>query len=100
MAGIPLKVQSVQTWGYINGEYVLNPTYKELATSDLDLVVAGTDKAVLMVESEVKRIKRRSNVGCSAFGHEEMQTAIAIYQSICCRSEFERISMASTCGEC
>ena len=78
MAGIPFKgpVGAARV-GYINGEYVLNPTYKELATSDLDLVVAGTDKAVLMVESEAKELSEDQMLGAVLFGHEEMQTAIA-----------------------
>ncbi|HNB19804.1 MAG TPA: polyribonucleotide nucleotidyltransferase [Agitococcus sp.] len=77
MAGIPFKgpVGAARV-GYINGEYVLNPTYKELATSDLDLVVAGTDKAVLMVESEAKELSEDQMLGAVLFGHEEMQTAI------------------------
>ena len=77
MAGIPFKgpVGAARV-GYINGEYVLNPTYKELANSDLDLVVAGTDKAVLMVESEAKELSEDQMLGAVLFGHEEMQTAI------------------------
>jgi len=77
MAGSPFKgpVGAARV-AYINGEYVLNPTYKELATSDLDLVVAGTDKAVLMVESEAKELSEDQMLGAVLFGHEEMQTAI------------------------
>ena len=50
--------------GYINGEYVLNPTFSQLADSDLELVVAGTDSAVLMVESEANIFVRRCHVRC------------------------------------
>ncbi|PTQ90996.1 polyribonucleotide nucleotidyltransferase [Agitococcus lubricus] len=77
MAGIPFKgpVGAARV-AYINGEYLLNPTYKELANSDLDLVVAGTDKAVLMVESEAKELSEDQMLGAVLYGHEEMQVAI------------------------
>jgi polyribonucleotide nucleotidyltransferase len=71
---------------YINGEYRVNPTYEQLAQSDLDLVVAGTDKAVLMVESEAKELSEDEMLGAVLFGHEEMQVAIASDQGICRRS--------------
>jgi polyribonucleotide nucleotidyltransferase len=61
---------------YINGEYKVNPTYEELATSELDLVVAGTEKAVLMVESEAKELSEDEMLGAVLFGHDEMQVAI------------------------
>src|SRR6218665_530329 len=61
---------------YINGEYIVNPTYEQLKTSDLDLVVAGTDKAVLMVESEAKELSEDEMLGAVLFGHDEMQVAI------------------------
>lgn len=77
IAGIPFNgpIAGARV-GYIEGEYVLNPTYKELATSDLDLVVAGTDKAVLMVESEAKELSEDQMLGAVLFGHDEMQVAI------------------------
>lgn len=62
--------------GYINGELVLNPTLTELATSQLDLVVAGTAHAVLMVESEAKELPESVMLNAVMFGHEQMQTAI------------------------
>ena len=61
---------------YINGEYKVNPTYEQLATSELDLVVAGTEKAVLMVESEAKELSEDEMLGAVLFGHDEMQVAI------------------------
>ncbi|MEX0899820.1 MAG: polyribonucleotide nucleotidyltransferase [Gammaproteobacteria bacterium] len=62
--------------GYANGEYLLNPTATELETSDLDLVVAGTEKAVLMVESQAKELSEDVMLGAVMFGHEQMQVAI------------------------
>lgn len=62
--------------GYINGVYVLNPTKAELAKSQLDLVVAGTSKAVLMVESEAKILPEDVMLGAVVYGHDQMQVAI------------------------
>jgi len=62
--------------GYINGEYALNPTKTELADSKLDLVVAGTADAVLMVESEADCLPEDVMLGAVTFGHEQMQAAI------------------------
>jgi polyribonucleotide nucleotidyltransferase len=62
--------------GYIDGEYLLNPTRSQLADSQLDLVVAGTDKAVLMVESEAKELPEETMLGAVLFGHEQTRTAI------------------------
>jgi polyribonucleotide nucleotidyltransferase len=61
---------------YVNGEYSVNPTYEELAASELDLVVAGTSAAVLMVESEAKELSEDEMLGAVLFGHDEMQVAI------------------------
>ena len=62
--------------GYHNGQYLLNPTRKELKTSQLDLVVAGTERAVLMVESEAEELPEDVMLGAVVFGHEQMQVAI------------------------
>jgi polyribonucleotide nucleotidyltransferase len=62
--------------GYANGEYILNPTKTELETSELDLVVAGTKKAVLMVESEAKELPEAVMLGGVVFGHDSLQAAI------------------------
>ncbi|TCK18591.1 polyribonucleotide nucleotidyltransferase [Thiogranum longum] len=62
--------------GYIDGEYVLNPTRSQLEDSRLDLVVAGTSKAVLMVESEAKELPEDVMLGSVVYGHEQMQAAI------------------------
>jgi len=68
--------------GYINGEYVLNPTTSQLAESKLDLVVAGTQSAVLMVESQAKQLPEDIMLGSVVFGHERMQTAIAAIREL------------------
>lgn len=62
--------------GYINGEYVLNPTIQQVKESDLDLVVAGTSEGVLMVESEAKELSEDVMLGAVAFGHEGFQPVI------------------------
>src|SRR5574344_823105 len=62
--------------GLINGEYVLNPNFEQMAQSDLDLVVAGTESAVLMVESEAKELSEDQMLGAVLYGHDEMQIAI------------------------
>jgi polyribonucleotide nucleotidyltransferase len=62
--------------GYIDGQYVLNPTTSQLAESKLDLVVAGTASAVLMVESEARELPEDVMLGSVVFGHEQMQAAI------------------------
>ncbi len=68
--------------GYVNGEYVLNPTKSQLAQSRLDLVVAGTEKAVLMVESEADILPEEVMLGSVVFGHEQMQAAIAAINAL------------------
>jgi polyribonucleotide nucleotidyltransferase len=62
--------------GYRDGEFLLNPTYADLEDSALDLTVAGTEHAVLMVESEAKLLPEEVMLGAVVFGHEHMQTAI------------------------
>ncbi|HNR92148.1 MAG TPA: polyribonucleotide nucleotidyltransferase [Dokdonella sp.] len=62
--------------GYANGQYILNPTATELKTSELELVVAGTSNAVLMVESEAKLLSEEVMLGAVMFGHQQMQTVI------------------------
>ncbi len=62
--------------GYKDGEYLLNPSKAAMETSDLDLVVAGTQKAVLMVESEARMLSEDVMLGAVMFGHEQMQAVI------------------------
>ena len=68
--------------GYVDGNYVLNPTASQLAESKLDLVVAGTETAVLMVESEAKELPEDVMLGSVIFGHEQMQAAIAAIREL------------------
>jgi len=62
--------------GYIDGQYVLNPSATQMDASKLDLVVAGTDAAVLMVESEAHELPEDVMLGAVVYGHEQMQAAI------------------------
>ena len=62
--------------GYVNGQYVLNPTLSQLKTSQLDLVVAGTQSAVLMVESEADILPEEVMLGAVVYGHDQMQAVI------------------------
>lgn len=68
--------------GYKDGQYLLNPTTTQLAQSELDLVVAGTESAVLMVESEAKELPEEVMLGAVLFGHQQMQTAIAAIKEL------------------
>ncbi len=68
--------------GYINNEYILNPSISELKQSQLDLVVAGTQQAVLMVESEAKELSEETMLGAIMFGHEQMQAVINVINEL------------------
>src|SRR3954470_3653166 len=69
--------------GYVNGEYVLNPGQTARKMSDLDLVVAGTEAAVLMVESEAQQLSEEVMLGAVVFGHEQAKVAInAIHELV------------------
>ncbi len=68
--------------GYRGGQYLLNPTAKDLADSQLNLVVAGTEHAVLMVESEAQSLAEDVMLGAVVFGHRQMQAAIGIIKSL------------------
>jgi len=61
---------------YIDGQYVLNPTISQLKNSQMDLVVAGTEAAVLMVESEAQELSEEIMLGAVVYGHEQMKTMI------------------------
>ncbi len=77
LAGTPFKGPiAAAKVGYKNGEYILNPTVTELKDSELELVVAGTANAVLMVESEAALLSEDVMLGAVTFGHREMQKVI------------------------
>jgi polyribonucleotide nucleotidyltransferase len=78
LAGVPFAgpIGAVRV-GYQDGQYILNPSATQLTTSELDLVVAGTKDAVLMVESEAKQLSEAVMLGAVLFGHEQMQAAIS-----------------------
>ena len=77
ISGIPFKgpIGACRV-GYINGEVVCNPKVSQMPESKLDLVVAGTERAVLMVESEADRLSEETMLGAVTFGHEQLQVAI------------------------
>nr|WP_315592160.1 polyribonucleotide nucleotidyltransferase [uncultured Cupriavidus sp.] len=69
--------------GYKDGQYLLNPTRAQIATSELDLIVAGTERAVLMVESEANQLSEDVMLGAVVYGHEQMQIAVnAIHELV------------------
>jgi polyribonucleotide nucleotidyltransferase len=77
VAGIPFNGPlGAARVGYIDGQYVLNPTTSQLATSQMDLVVAGTEQAVLMVESEANQLSEEIMLGAVVYGHDQMQDVI------------------------
>ncbi len=77
LAGVPFNgpVGAARV-GYKNGQYLINPSFKELEDSELDLVVAGTSTSVLMVESEAKQLSEEVMLGAVMFGHEQFQVVI------------------------
>jgi polyribonucleotide nucleotidyltransferase len=75
--------------GYVDGEYVLNPTASQLLESDLNLVVAGTKNAVLMVESEANCLSESVMLGSVVFGHEQMQHAIQAIEEFAAETQVE-----------
>lgn len=83
ISGIPFKgpIAGCRV-GYINGQYVCNPHVSQMADSKLDLVVAGTSRAVLMVESEADRLPEYVMLGAVSFGHQQMQVAIEAINSL------------------
>ena len=77
ISGIPFKgpIAGCRV-AYINGQYVCNPHISQMPESKLDLVVAGTERAVLMVESQADRLPEDVMLGAVSFGHQQMQVAI------------------------
>ena len=81
--------------GYIDGQYVLNPTKTELESSKLNLVVAGTEQAVLMVESEASELPEDVMLGAVVFGHEQMQAAIDAINELADEARQGRLGLGS-----
>jgi polyribonucleotide nucleotidyltransferase len=87
ISGIPFKGPiGAARVGYIGGQYKLNPSSKEMKTSDLDLVVAGTADAVLMVESEANMLSEAVMLGAVVYGHEQMQAAISAIKELAAKA--------------
>ncbi|HVJ59707.1 MAG TPA: polyribonucleotide nucleotidyltransferase [Burkholderiaceae bacterium] len=84
ISGIPFKGPiGAARVAYVDGQYVLNPTATQIKNSQLDLVVAGTERAVLMVESEAQQLSEDIMLGAVVHGHEQMQVAInAIHELV------------------
>jgi len=83
VAGVPFDgPMGAARVGFINGNYVLNPSFEQLETSYLDMVVAGTEKAVLMVESEANELNEDLMLGAVLYGHQEMQAVINACQEL------------------
>jgi polyribonucleotide nucleotidyltransferase len=85
--------------GWKDGKYLLNPTNKDLTTSDLHLVVAGTEKAVLMVESEAEGLSEEVMLGSVVFGHEQMQIAIKAIKEIAAEAGKPRWTWQATADD-
>jgi polyribonucleotide nucleotidyltransferase len=83
LSGVPFRGPiGAARVGYRAGEYLLNPTAKDLADSQLNLVVAGTEHGVLMVESQAQSLSEEVMLGAVVFGHRQMQTAIGVINSL------------------
>lgn len=83
LSGLPItSYLAAARVGYQDGNYLLNPTYAQLETSQLDMVVAGTENAVLMVESEAKELPEPIMLGAVMFAHREMQTVIKVIKEM------------------
>ena len=91
ISGVPFNgpVGAVRV-GFVDGEYVLNPTASQLETSTLNLVVAGTKGAVLMVESEAQQLTEGQMLNAVMFGHEASQAAITAIESMAAKVGTER----------
>ena len=83
LSGIPFNGPiGASRVGYIDGQYVLNPTKAQMAETQMDLIVAGTQAAVLMVESEAKQLSEEIMLGGVVFGHEQGNVAIAAINAL------------------
>lgn len=96
LSGLPATAHlAAARVGYIDGKYVLNPTIPQLEDSALDMVVAGTEHAVLMVESEAKELSEDVMLGAVMFAHREMQTVINVIKEMAEEVEQKKWNFAS-----
>jgi polyribonucleotide nucleotidyltransferase len=94
ISGAPLSnVLGASRVGYVGGEYLLNPSEDELKNSDLDLVVAGTQEAVLMVESEAKELSEEAMLSAVLYGQEAMQPVIEAIQALAKQAGKEKMEV-------
>ena len=84
LAGLPAsKCVAAARVGYADGQYILNPSYEELnEVSELDLIVAATDEAVMMVESEARELSEEIMLGAVSFGHKQSRQVIELIESM------------------
>ena len=83
LSGVPFQAPiGAARVGYINGQYVLCPSQSQMPSSKMDLVVAGTEQAVLMVESEAEELSEEIMLGAVVFGHQKMQSAITAIKEL------------------
>lgn len=83
LSGVPfLHVVAASKVGFINGEYVLNPTVAQIAESNLELIVAGTDESVMMVESQASELTEEQMLAAVEFGHKEFQPVIQMIEDL------------------
>ncbi len=93
LSGVPFNGPiGVARVGYIDGQYALNPKVSDLANSDLELVVAGTESAVLMVESEAKELSEQVMLDAVVFGHEQMQVVVTAINELVSEASVEHWS--------
>jgi polyribonucleotide nucleotidyltransferase len=83
ISGVPyMEIIAASKVGFIDGKYVLNPSYEDLQKSKLDLVVAGTNSSVMMVESEAHELSEEQMLGAVEFGHTNMQPVIKMIEEL------------------
>jgi polyribonucleotide nucleotidyltransferase len=96
IAGVPFNGPiGAARVGYRDGQYLLNPLRADMATSQLDLVVAGTEGAVLMVESEAAGLSEEVMLGAVVFGHQQMQVAIKAIRELAAEAGKPRWQLAA-----
>jgi len=102
LAGLPISepIAGVRV-GYVKGEFIMNPPRKSLEESEMDLVIAGTDSSVLMVESEIKELDSELVLGAIAYGHEKVREVVKFIHEF--TAEAGRVTPACAtqehCGE-